>query len=83
MVICWGKKWKLCNSYHYCFVLWFLKMSCINQLLLATSFTFTGIATITILADQGASGVVGISSQSTHFLIGEPVGKYNGTAFIG
>ncbi|XP_039203979.1 adhesion G-protein coupled receptor V1 isoform X9 [Crotalus tigris] len=42
-----------------------------------------GIATITILADQGASGVVGISSKSTHFLIGEPVGKYNGTAFIG
>lgn len=44
---------------------------------------FTGIATITILADQGAPGVVGLASQSTHVLIGEPVGKYNGTAFIG
>uniref|UniRef100_A0A8C5REZ8 Adhesion G protein-coupled receptor V1 n=1 Tax=Laticauda laticaudata TaxID=8630 RepID=A0A8C5REZ8_LATLA len=42
-----------------------------------------GIATITIQADQGASGVVGLASQSTHVLIGEPVGKYNGTAFIG
>ncbi|ETE65236.1 G-protein coupled receptor 98, partial [Ophiophagus hannah] len=45
--------------------------------------TLNGIATITILADQGASGVVGLASQSTHVLIGEPVGKYNGTAFIG
>ncbi|XP_063151499.1 adhesion G-protein coupled receptor V1 [Candoia aspera] len=42
-----------------------------------------GIATITILGDQGASGVVGIASPSTHVLIGEPKGKYNGTAFIG
>ncbi|KAJ6669788.1 hypothetical protein lerEdw1_000337 [Lerista edwardsae] len=43
----------------------------------------SGIATITILGDQGASGVVGIASSSTHILVGEPIGKYNGTAFIG
>ncbi|XP_062985697.1 adhesion G-protein coupled receptor V1 [Elgaria multicarinata webbii] len=42
-----------------------------------------GMATITILGDRGASGVVGIASSSTHIVIGEPVGKYNGTAFIG
>ncbi|XP_060617754.2 adhesion G-protein coupled receptor V1 isoform X2 [Anolis sagrei] len=42
-----------------------------------------GIATITILGDRGASGIVGIAPSSTHVLIGEPVGKYNGTAFIG
>ncbi|XP_060091684.1 adhesion G-protein coupled receptor V1 isoform X2 [Heteronotia binoei] len=42
-----------------------------------------GIATITVLGDQGASGIVGIASSSTHILIGEPIGRYNGTAFIG
>ncbi|XP_053146642.1 adhesion G-protein coupled receptor V1 isoform X4 [Hemicordylus capensis] len=41
-----------------------------------------GMATITILGDQGASGIVGIASSTTHILIGEPTGKYNGTAFI-
>uniref|UniRef100_G1KP04 Adhesion G-protein coupled receptor V1 n=1 Tax=Anolis carolinensis TaxID=28377 RepID=G1KP04_ANOCA len=40
-------------------------------------------STITILGDRGASGFVGIAPSSTHILIGEPVGKYNGTAFIG
>ncbi|XP_015282612.1 PREDICTED: G-protein coupled receptor 98 [Gekko japonicus] len=43
----------------------------------------SGIATITILGDRGASGIVGIASSSTHILIGEPIGRYNGTAFIG
>uniref|UniRef100_A0A8C8RXK2 Adhesion G-protein coupled receptor V1 n=1 Tax=Pelusios castaneus TaxID=367368 RepID=A0A8C8RXK2_9SAUR len=42
-----------------------------------------GLATIIILGDQGASGVVGIAPSSNHILIGEPSGKYNGTAFIG
>uniref|UniRef100_K7FWY2 Adhesion G protein-coupled receptor V1 n=1 Tax=Pelodiscus sinensis TaxID=13735 RepID=K7FWY2_PELSI len=41
-----------------------------------------GQATIVILGDQGASGVVGIAPSSNHILIGEPSGKYNGTAFI-
>nr|XP_056705119.1 adhesion G-protein coupled receptor V1 [Euleptes europaea] len=43
----------------------------------------SGIATITILGDRGASGIVGVASSSTHILIGEPIGRYNGTAFIG
>ncbi|XP_077203699.1 adhesion G-protein coupled receptor V1 isoform X3 [Paroedura picta] len=43
----------------------------------------SGIATITVLGDQGASGVVGVASSSAHILIGEPIGRYNGTAFIG
>uniref|UniRef100_A0ABM5FTD0 Adhesion G-protein coupled receptor V1 isoform X1 n=1 Tax=Pogona vitticeps TaxID=103695 RepID=A0ABM5FTD0_9SAUR len=42
-----------------------------------------GMATIMILGDQGASGIVGIAPSSTRVLIGEPIGKYNGTAFIG
>ncbi|KAJ7335780.1 hypothetical protein JRQ81_013721, partial [Phrynocephalus forsythii] len=42
-----------------------------------------GMATIMILGDQGASGIVGIAPSSTYVLIGEPIGKYNGTAFIG
>lgn len=46
-------------------------------------FVFPGIATITVLGDQGASGIVGVASSSTHILIGEPIGRYNGTAFIG
>ncbi|XP_054843539.1 adhesion G-protein coupled receptor V1 [Eublepharis macularius] len=43
----------------------------------------SGIATITLLGDPGASGVVGVASSSAHILIGEPIGRYNGTAFIG
>ncbi|XP_061478182.1 adhesion G-protein coupled receptor V1 isoform X3 [Rhineura floridana] len=42
-----------------------------------------GVAVITVLGDQDAFGIVGIASSSTHILIGEPMGKYNGTAFIG
>ncbi|XP_027733793.1 adhesion G-protein coupled receptor V1 isoform X6 [Empidonax traillii] len=41
-----------------------------------------GIATITILGDEGASGVVGIACSSKDVLIGEPSGNYNGTALI-
>lgn len=44
---------------------------------------FVGMATITVLGDRGAFGVVGIVSSSTHILIGEPTSKYNGTALIG
>ncbi|XP_069736689.1 adhesion G-protein coupled receptor V1, partial [Phaenicophaeus curvirostris] len=41
-----------------------------------------GVATIIILGDEGASGVVGIADSSKHVLIGEPSGNYNGTALI-
>ncbi|NXE93985.1 GPR98 protein, partial [Menura novaehollandiae] len=41
-----------------------------------------GVATIIILGDEGASGVVGIAHSSKHVLIGEPSGNYNGTALI-
>lgn len=42
----------------------------------------TGLATIIILGDEGASGVVGIAHSFKHVLIGEPSGNYNGTALI-
>ncbi|NWV35380.1 GPR98 protein, partial [Grantiella picta] len=41
-----------------------------------------GVATIIIVGDEGASGVVGIAPSSKHVLIGEPSGNYNGTALI-
>ncbi|NWQ77266.1 GPR98 protein, partial [Columbina picui] len=41
-----------------------------------------GVATIIIVGDEGASGVVGIAHSSQHVLIGEPSGNYNGTALI-
>ncbi|XP_032297180.1 adhesion G-protein coupled receptor V1 isoform X2 [Coturnix japonica] len=41
-----------------------------------------GLATIVILGDQGASGIVGIAHSFQHILIGEPSGNYNGTALI-
>ncbi|NWW69684.1 GPR98 protein, partial [Climacteris rufus] len=41
-----------------------------------------GVATIIIVGDEGASGVVGIAHSSKHILIGEPSGNYNGTALI-
>ncbi|KFP45759.1 G-protein coupled receptor 98, partial [Chlamydotis macqueenii] len=41
-----------------------------------------GVATIIILGDEGASGVVGIAHSSKQVLIGEPSGNYNGTALI-
>ncbi|XP_064499040.1 adhesion G-protein coupled receptor V1 isoform X4 [Pseudopipra pipra] len=41
-----------------------------------------GFATIIILGDEGASGVVGIAYSSKDVLIGEPSGNYNGTALI-
>ncbi|XP_069483725.1 adhesion G-protein coupled receptor V1 isoform X2 [Ambystoma mexicanum] len=43
---------------------------------------FDGTATIIILGDEGASGMVGIASTSSHVLIGEPSGSYNGTTLI-
>lgn len=45
-------------------------------------FLFVGVATIIIIGDEGASGVVGIAHSSKHILIGEPSGSYNGTALI-
>ncbi|NWV48163.1 GPR98 protein, partial [Daphoenositta chrysoptera] len=41
-----------------------------------------GFATIIIMGDEGASGVVGIAHSSKHVLIGEPLGNYDGTALI-
>ncbi|NWX37327.1 GPR98 protein, partial [Notiomystis cincta] len=41
-----------------------------------------GVATIIIIGDEGASGVVGIAHSSKQILIGEPSGNYNGTALI-
>ncbi|NXU35332.1 GPR98 protein, partial [Drymodes brunneopygia] len=41
-----------------------------------------GVATIIIMGDEGAFGVVGIAHSSKHVLIGEPSGNYNGTALI-
>ncbi|XP_010072004.1 PREDICTED: G-protein coupled receptor 98-like, partial [Pterocles gutturalis] len=41
-----------------------------------------GVATIIILGDEGASGMVGIAHSSKQVLIGEPSGNYNGTAVI-
>ncbi|KAJ8006188.1 hypothetical protein DPEC_G00125640 [Dallia pectoralis] len=41
-----------------------------------------GVATITILGDSAALGVVGIAEWSRNILVGEPQGDYNGTAMI-
>ncbi|XP_030367415.1 adhesion G-protein coupled receptor V1 [Strigops habroptila] len=41
-----------------------------------------GVATIIIVGDEGASGVVGIAHSSKYVLIGEPSGSYNGSALI-
>ncbi|XP_039111424.1 adhesion G-protein coupled receptor V1 [Hyaena hyaena] len=41
-----------------------------------------GSASIIIRGDKGTSGEVGIAPSSRHVLIGEPSGKYNGTAII-
>ncbi|XP_056394317.1 adhesion G-protein coupled receptor V1 isoform X2 [Hyla sarda] len=41
-----------------------------------------GAATVIILGDVGASGIVGIAPTSFHVLIGEPSANYNGTAHV-
>ncbi|XP_019908355.3 adhesion G-protein coupled receptor V1 isoform X2 [Esox lucius] len=41
-----------------------------------------GVATITILGDSAALGVVGIAEASRNILVGEPQGDYNGTALV-
>nr|XP_029492889.1 adhesion G-protein coupled receptor V1-like [Oncorhynchus nerka] len=41
-----------------------------------------GSATITILGDRAALGIVGIAEASRSILIGEPQGDYNGTALV-
>ncbi|XP_067885769.1 adhesion G-protein coupled receptor V1 [Heterodontus francisci] len=41
-----------------------------------------GSATIIILADSAASGMIAIAESTKHILIGEPVSSYNGTALI-
>ncbi|XP_028834405.1 adhesion G-protein coupled receptor V1 isoform X2 [Denticeps clupeoides] len=40
------------------------------------------IATVTIRADRGSLGTVGIADSSRSVLIGEPMGAYNGTAVV-
>ncbi|NXA31973.1 GPR98 protein, partial [Eudromia elegans] len=44
--------------------------------------SLNGLATIVIVGDEGASGIVGIAPSSSHILIGEPSGNYDGTALI-
>ncbi|XP_038661208.1 adhesion G-protein coupled receptor V1 isoform X3 [Scyliorhinus canicula] len=41
-----------------------------------------GSATIIILGDRAASGMIAIAESTKHILIGEPVNNYNGTALI-
>ncbi|XP_071260291.1 adhesion G-protein coupled receptor V1-like isoform X2 [Salvelinus alpinus] len=41
-----------------------------------------GSATVTILGDRAALGIVGIAEASRNVLIGEPQGDYNGTALV-
>nr|XP_014349406.1 PREDICTED: G-protein coupled receptor 98 [Latimeria chalumnae] len=41
-----------------------------------------GSATIIVLGDGEAAGTVGVAPSSRQVLIGEPMGKYNGTAII-
>ncbi|XP_067838274.1 adhesion G-protein coupled receptor V1 [Heptranchias perlo] len=41
-----------------------------------------GSATIIILGDSAASGMIAIAASTKHILIGEPDGGYNGTALI-
>uniref|UniRef100_A0A667Y0L3 Adhesion G-protein coupled receptor V1 n=1 Tax=Myripristis murdjan TaxID=586833 RepID=A0A667Y0L3_9TELE len=41
-----------------------------------------GVATITIMGDTAALGIVGIAESSKNILIGEPQGDYNGTAVV-
>ncbi|KAE8635798.1 hypothetical protein XENTR_v10002742 [Xenopus tropicalis] len=41
-----------------------------------------GTAFVVITGDTGASGVVGIAPSSRNIIIGEPLGNYNGTAYI-
>ncbi|XP_078413685.1 adhesion G-protein coupled receptor V1 [Cetorhinus maximus] len=41
-----------------------------------------GSATIIILGDHAASGMIAIAESTKHILIGEPVNSYNGTALI-
>lgn len=41
-----------------------------------------GSATVTILGDRAAMGIVGIAEASRNVLIGEPQGDYNGTALV-
>uniref|UniRef100_UPI003AAD5B8E adhesion G-protein coupled receptor V1 n=1 Tax=Centroberyx gerrardi TaxID=166262 RepID=UPI003AAD5B8E len=41
-----------------------------------------GMATITILGDKAALGIVGIAESSREILIGEPQGDYNGSAVV-
>uniref|UniRef100_A0A667YA34 Adhesion G-protein coupled receptor V1 n=1 Tax=Myripristis murdjan TaxID=586833 RepID=A0A667YA34_9TELE len=42
----------------------------------------SGVATITIMGDTAALGIVGIAESSKNILIGEPQGDYNGTAVV-
>ncbi|XP_077457045.1 adhesion G-protein coupled receptor V1 [Stigmatopora argus] len=41
-----------------------------------------GLATITIMADKAALGIIGLAESSRNIFIGEPEGFYNGTAVV-
>uniref|UniRef100_A0A3B5LER5 Adhesion G-protein coupled receptor V1 n=1 Tax=Xiphophorus couchianus TaxID=32473 RepID=A0A3B5LER5_9TELE len=41
-----------------------------------------GVVTVTITADKAALGIIGIAESSRNVIIGEPHGKYNGTAVV-
>ncbi|XP_048383057.2 adhesion G-protein coupled receptor V1 isoform X4 [Stegostoma tigrinum] len=41
-----------------------------------------GSATVIVLGDSASSGMIGIAESTKQVLIGEPVGGYNGTAFV-
>ncbi|XP_059193370.1 adhesion G-protein coupled receptor V1 [Centropristis striata] len=41
-----------------------------------------GMATITIMADKAALGIVGVEESSRNIVIGEPQGDYNGSAVV-
>ncbi|KAM9822621.1 adhesion G-protein coupled receptor V1 isoform 2-T2 [Syngnathus typhle] len=43
---------------------------------------FNGLATVTIVADKAALGIVGLAESSKNIFIGEPEGFYNGSAVV-
>ncbi|XP_051923302.1 adhesion G-protein coupled receptor V1 [Hippocampus zosterae] len=43
---------------------------------------FSGLATVTIVADEAALGIVGLAESSKRIFIGEPDGFYNGSAVV-
>lgn len=58
------------SNFHIC--LYFCSPSC----------SPLGMAAITIRADKGAMGIVGVAESSSSILMGEPQGDYDGSAII-